>query len=47
MPSVNSFGSRATLDVDGKRYVIYRLDALRSVAGSTADRLPFSLKILL
>jgi len=47
MPSVNSFGSRATLDVGGTRYVIYRLDALRSIAGSTADRLPFSLKILL
>ncbi|HYD52636.1 MAG TPA: aconitate hydratase AcnA [Gemmatimonadaceae bacterium] len=47
MPSVNSFGSRATLDVGGKQYVIYRLDALRSIAGSTAERLPFSLKILL
>ena len=43
----NSFGSRATLDVDGTRYTIYRLDALRGVAGSTAERLPFSLKVLL
>ena len=47
MTSKNSFGSRATLDVDGQRYTIYRLDALKSVRGSTADRLPFSLKILL
>src|SRR5262245_19765622 len=47
MPSVNSFGSRATLDVDGKRYVIYRLDALRTIAGSSPHRLPFSLKLLL
>jgi aconitate hydratase len=47
MPSTNSFSSRATLDVDGKRFTIYRLDALRTLRGSTADRLPFSLKILL
>ena len=47
MPSTNSFGSRATLDVDGQRYIIYRLDALRQLRGSNADRLPFSLKILL
>src|SRR5215208_8251270 len=47
MPSKNSFGARATLDVEGRPYTIYRLDALRSVPNSTADRLPFSLKILL
>jgi aconitate hydratase len=46
MPS-NSFGSRATLNVDGQRFTIFRLDALRQLRGSTADRLPFSLKILL
>jgi aconitate hydratase len=46
MPS-NSFGSRATLTVDGQRFTIYRLDALRQMRGSTAERLPFSLKILL
>ena len=46
MPSRNSFGSRATLDVDGKPYVVYRLDALKSKAPNAA-RLPFSLKILL
>src|SRR5918993_5587662 len=47
MKNTNSFGSRATLDVGGAKYTIYRLDALKSVSGSTADRLPFSLKILL
>src|SRR6185369_287556 len=47
MKNTNSFGSRATLDVGGAKYTIYRLDALQSVSGSTADRLPFSLKILL
>src|SRR3954467_5199553 len=47
MPSTNSFGSRATLDVDGQRFTVYRLDALRQLRGSTADTLPFSLKILL
>jgi aconitate hydratase len=46
MPS-NSFGSRATLDVDGQRFTIFRLDVLRQLRGNTADRLPFSLKILL
>ena len=47
MPSTNSFGSRATLNVAGQRFTIYRLDALRQLRGSTAERLPFSLKILL
>src|SRR5258708_31438434 len=47
MKHTNSFGSRATLSVGSARYTIYRLDALRSVTGSTIDRLPFSLKILL
>ena len=47
MPHPDSFRSRATLDVDGRAYTIYRLDALRGVPGATADRLPFSLKVLL
>ena len=47
MKNTNSFGSRATLTVGSARYTMYRLDALRSVTGSTAERLPFSLKILL
>src|SRR5690348_10811295 len=47
MPSTNSFGSRATVDVAGQRYTIFRLDSLHGIRGSTTDRLPFSLKILL
>ena len=40
--TANSFGSRATLDVAGAQYEIYRLDAAEG-SGS----LPYSLKILL
>ena len=47
MPSKNSFGSRSSLVVDGHAYVVYRLDAVSTVAGSTVASLPFSLKILL
>src|SRR5689334_4937855 len=47
MTSKNSFGSRATLNVGGKTYTIYRLAALDGVSGSRASSLPFSLKILL
>src|SRR4030095_15489547 len=47
MTHPNSFGSRATLDVAGRRYTIYRLDSVRSLGGAPAERLPFSLKVLL
>ena len=47
MTSLNSFGSRATLDVAGKSYTIYRLDALRAASKGNSDRLPCSLKVLL
>jgi aconitate hydratase len=47
MTTLDSFGSRATLDVAGKSYTIYRLDALAKASGGNSDRLPFSLKILL
>jgi aconitate hydratase len=47
MTSLDSFKSRATLTVDGKPYIYYRLDALESLAGSTVARLPVSLRILL
>ncbi len=47
MTSLNSFGSRATLDVAGKSYTIYRLDALSASSKGNSDTLPFSLKILL
>jgi len=43
-PSVNSYGARSTLTVDGRSYVYYRLDAL---GVGHADKLPFSLKVLL
>jgi aconitate hydratase len=43
----NSFGSRATLDVGGKPYTIFRLDSLRKLSNGNSDSLPFSLKILL
>ena len=43
----NSFGSRATLDVGGKPYTIFRLDSLRELSKGNSDALPFSLKILL
>ena len=43
----NSFGSRDTLEVDGAKYTIFRLDSLRALSGGNSDRLPMSLKILL
>jgi aconitate hydratase len=41
----NSFGARSGLEVGGRSYEMFRLDALSSVAD--VSRLPFSLKILL
>lgn len=40
--SINSFDSQSTLNVEGREYTIYRLDAVDG-----HDRLPFSLKVLL
>ncbi len=45
MASENSFDARADLEVGGRTYEIYRLDALQ--AKFDVARLPFSLKILL
>src|SRR3712207_6090604 len=45
MPAANSFDARAELEVGGRAYEIYRLDALQSK--HDVARLPFSLKILL
>ncbi len=45
MASENSFGARGDLEVGGRTYEIYRLDALQS--SYDVARLPFSLKILL
>src|SRR6201996_4011276 len=43
--SANSFGSKAALEVGGRTYDIFRIDALQSKYD--VARLPFSLKILL
>jgi aconitate hydratase len=45
MPNPNSFDARATLNVGGTDYEIFRLDALQS--SYDIARLPYSLKILL
>ncbi|WP_345714319.1 aconitase family protein, partial [Kineococcus glutinatus] len=42
MSSQNSFGAKASLSVADRQYAIYRLAAVEG-----ADRLPFSLKVLL
>ena len=47
MTHPNTFGSRATLNVAGRQYTIYRLDSMGTLSGNTVSRLPFSLKILL
>ncbi|CAM5221685.1 Aconitate hydratase OS=Castellaniella defragrans OX=75697 GN=HNR28_000078 PE=3 SV=1 [Castellaniella defragrans] len=46
MDHPNSFGARATLDVAGKSYRIYKLDALKE-RGLDPGRLPYGLKVLL
>jgi aconitate hydratase len=43
----DSFSSRDTLDVNGRKYTIFRLDSLDGLSKGNAGRLPFSLKILL
>ncbi len=44
--SVDSFGAKGTLDVNGKSYEIYRLASVAD-EGLDVDSLPYSLKILL
>ncbi len=46
MASQDSFGAKSTLDVDGKSYEIYRLEAVKG-EGLDVDSLPYSLKVLL
>src|SRR5919112_63917 len=46
MASVDSFGARGTLDVDGKGYEIFRLGAVTG-DGLDVSSLPYSLKVLL
>src|SRR5438105_2821283 len=43
----DSFSSRATLNVKGRSYAIFRLDSLDKLSNGNVARLPFSLKILL
>ena len=45
--SLDSFGSRATITVDGRAYTIYRLSTLDAIAGSRSAKLPVTLKVLL
>ncbi|CAN5418395.1 aconitate hydratase AcnA [soil metagenome] len=49
MASQNSFGAKGTLDVDGKSYEIFRLDAVTGdgISEDAVASLPFSLKVLL
>jgi aconitate hydratase len=42
----NTFGARSTLEVGGRAFEIFRLDAM-AAAGSDIQRLPYSLRILL
>ncbi len=44
--SKDSFGAKSTLDVDGKSYEIFRLDAVTG-DGVDVESLPYSLKVLL
>src|SRR3546814_9663080 len=46
MASIDSFNAKSPLQVGGKSYEIYRLDALAQ-AGLDVASLPYSLKILL
>ncbi|MCW2762053.1 MAG: acnA, partial [Marmoricola sp.] len=46
MASADSFGAKGTLDVNGKSYEMYRLDAVGG-DGLDVQSLPFSLKVLL
>jgi aconitate hydratase len=46
MASKDSFGAKSTLDVEGKSYEIFRLDAVTG-EGLDPASLPFSLKVLL
>ena len=45
--SKNSFGTRDTLQVDGKSYEIFRLGALEKKGVGHVSKLPFSLRVLL
>lgn len=44
--TMNSFGARANLNVDGKTYSIHKLEALEK-RGFALSRLPFSIKVMI
>jgi aconitate hydratase len=45
--TVDTFGSRATLEVDGRAVDVHRIDALARAGVGDVDTLPFSLRVLL
>src|SRR4051812_3808758 len=45
--SLDSFGTRSELDVNGKKYTYFSLPKFSAASGKDAARLPFSLRILL
>jgi aconitate hydratase len=47
MPTMNSFGTRTSLEVGGRSFRYYSLPALEAAGFPGVGRLPFSLKILL
>src|SRR5713226_6730067 len=47
MPTVNSFGTRTSLQVDGRSFQIYSLEALKAAGFPEMAALPYSMKILL
>src|SRR5919108_2834447 len=47
MRSLNTFGARAPLRVDGTSYTIWRLSTLAALSNTTLERLPVTLRILL
>ncbi len=44
---LDSFGSKATLELGGRRFDLYRIDALARAGVQGVDSLPFSLRVLL
>jgi aconitate hydratase len=47
MATVNSFGTRTSLDVEGRSYQIFSLPTLQNAGFGEIARLPYSMKILL
>ena len=45
--SLDSFGTRSELDVNGKKYTYFSLPKFSAASGKSAARLPYSLRILL